>query len=300
MYNHQLETFLRVADAGSFNRAAEESYLSTTAVIKQINLLEGSLGVKLFERTHQGLTLTEAGHSMYRDAEYIIRYCNDAVARARSTMQKDCETIRIGTSPIWPVQRLMELLPQVRSICPELRFRIVPYENTPQNAKKILANLGTDIDVLGGFFDETTLDLRGCAGLELTREPFCCAVSVHHRLAAKDRLQIRDLYGENLLMIHKGWSGQMDQLREELLRDHPQVRIVDFGFYNMEVFNRCENSGDVLLVLSDKVNIHPLLKMIPVEWDYGISYGILHSPDPAPAVRRFLEAVKMAGGNERV
>mgnify|MGYP000175719944 FL=1 len=48
MYNPQLETFLRVADAGSFNKAAKESYITSTAVIKQINLLEESLGLKLF------------------------------------------------------------------------------------------------------------------------------------------------------------------------------------------------------------------------------------------------------------
>ena len=64
MYNHQLETFIRVADAGSFNKAAEESYITPTAIIKQINLLEDSLGVKLFERTRRGLTLTKAGRSM--------------------------------------------------------------------------------------------------------------------------------------------------------------------------------------------------------------------------------------------
>lgn len=51
LYNPQLETFLRAADAGSFNKAAEEAYITPTAVIKQINLLEASLGVKLFERT---------------------------------------------------------------------------------------------------------------------------------------------------------------------------------------------------------------------------------------------------------
>ena len=49
MYNPQLETFIRVADAGSFNKAAEEAYITPTAVIKQINLLEAELDVKLFE-----------------------------------------------------------------------------------------------------------------------------------------------------------------------------------------------------------------------------------------------------------
>ena len=66
MYNPQLETFIRVADAGSFNKAAEELFISPPAVIKQINLLEAQLGLTLFVRTHRGLKLTEAGKSLYR------------------------------------------------------------------------------------------------------------------------------------------------------------------------------------------------------------------------------------------
>lgn len=49
-------------------------YITPTAVIKQINLLEGSLGLTLFERTRRGLTLTDAGKSLYQDARYIIGY----------------------------------------------------------------------------------------------------------------------------------------------------------------------------------------------------------------------------------
>ena len=73
MYNPQLDTFIKVADAGSFNKAAEDSFITPTAVIKQINLLERSLDVKLFERTHRGLKLTKAGQSLYQDAKYIIQ-----------------------------------------------------------------------------------------------------------------------------------------------------------------------------------------------------------------------------------
>ena len=190
MYNHQLETFIRVADAGSFNKAAEESYITPTAIIKQINLLEDSLGVKLFERTRRGLTLTKAGRSMYQDAKYIIQYCHDSVIRARNAMQEDSNVIRIGSSPMTPAQLLMELWSKVQTICPDIKFQIVPFENTPENAREILADLGTNIDVVGGIFDETMLHLRKCAGLELVRRPFYCAVSIHHKLAAKDRLQV--------------------------------------------------------------------------------------------------------------
>lgn len=294
MYNPQLETFLRAADAGSFNKAAAESYITPTAVIKQINLLEADLGVKLFDRSHRGLTLTKAGRSMYQDARYIIQYCQDSVTRARNAMQESGNVIRIGTSPTTPAQLLMKLWAKVQESCPDIKFQIVPFENTPQNAREILANLGKNIDIVGGIFDETMLNLRGCAGLELMRGPFCCAVSMQHRLAARDTLQITDLYGENLLLMHRGWSHNVDQLRDDLWQHHPQIHLVDFDFYSMDIFNRCENSSDVLLAVPAWDNIHPLIKLIPVEWAHSIPYGILHAPAPSEPVRRFLEIAKTA------
>ena len=239
MYNPQLDTFIHVADAGSFNRAAEESYITPTAVIKQINLLEASLGVKLFERTHRGLILTKAGKSLYQDTKYIIQYCRDSVTRAQNAMQEDAKVIRIGSSPMTPAQLLMQLWPKIQAHCPDMKFQIIPFENTPENAREILGNLGKNIDVVGGIFDETMLDLRRCAGLELSREPFCCAVSVHHRLAAKDRLKLEDLYGENLMLMRREWSHYVDELRDDIWQNHSQIHIVDFDFYSMEAFNRC-------------------------------------------------------------
>ena len=292
MYNPQLETFLHVADAGSFNKAAAERYITPTAVIKQINLLENTLGVQLFQRSHRGLTLTPAGRSLYQDAKYIIQYCRDSVTRAKNAMQEDSNVIRIGSSPMTPAQLLMGLWAKINERHPDIKFQIVPFENTPENAREILGNLGNHIDVIGGIFDETMLDLRSCAGLELSREPFCCAVSIHHRLAAKDRLQLSDLYGERLMLMHRGWSHYVDQLRDDLWQFHPQIQIVDFDFYNVDVFNRCENTNDVLLAISGWANVHPLLKVIPVEWAHSIPYGILHSPTPTPTVQRFLDAAQ--------
>ena len=292
MYNPQLETFLRVADAGSFNKAAEEAFITPTAVIKQINSLEDSFGVKLFDRTHRGLTLTKAGRSMYQDAKYIIGYCRDSVTRAKNAMLEDSNIIRVGSSPMTPAQLLMRLWSKVQKLHPDMKFQIVPFENTPENAREILGNLGKNIDIVGGIFDETMLSLRGCAGLELVRGPFCCAVSIHHRLAEKNRLKISDLDGENLMLMHRGWSHYVDQLRDDLWQNHPKINIIDFDFYNMDIFNRCENSDNVLLAIPGWANVHPLLKVIPVEWNHSIPYGILHSIEPSPAVKRFLDAAK--------
>ncbi len=296
MYNPQLETFLCVAEAGSFNKAAEKLYISPPAVIKQINLLEGDLGVQLFERTHRGLALTKAGQSLVQDAKYIIQYCKDSVTRAKNAMQESESVIRIGTSPMTPAQVLVELWPALQADCPNIKFQLVPFENTPENAREILGNLGQTIDVVAGIFDETMLNLRKCAGLELSREPICCAVSIHHPLAQKKRLRVRDLYGEDFMLIHRDWSHYVDMLRDDLWKNHPQIHIVDFDFYDVSVFNRCENNNYVLMAIENWRYVHPLLKILPVEWDYSIPFGLLHSSTPAPHVERFLRAVEKVVG----
>lgn len=292
MYNPQLETFLRVADAGSFNKAAAESFITPTAVIKQINLLEETLGVPLFQRTHRGLLLTEAGKSMYQDAKYIIQYCRDSVARAKNAVKTENELIRIGTSPMTPASVLLELWPRIHERCPGMKFKLIPFDNTPENAREILGNLGQNIDVVAGIFDDTMLDLRHCAGVQLRMEPICCAVSIHHPLAGRARLRVEELYGENLLLMHPNWSHYVDELRDDLQKNHGQIHIQSFDFYNMEIFNRCENSNDILMAVAAWENVHPLLKILPVEWDYQIPYGLLHSPKPSDTVKKFLSAIQ--------
>ena len=299
MYNPQLETFLCVAESGSFNKAADKLFISPPAVIKQINLLEEELELGLFIRTHRGLLLTEAGKSLYQDAKYIIQYCKDSVTRAKNADKETDNVIRIGTSPMTPAQVLVDLWPRLQEYCPNVKFQLVPFENTPENAREILANLGQNIDVVAGIFDETMLSLRRCAGLELSREPICCAVSVHHRLAEKDRLTIQDLYGENLMLMRRNWSHYVDLLRDDLWKNHPQIHIVDFDFYDVAVFNRCENNNHVLMAIENWRYVHPLLKILPVDWGYAIPFGLLHSPAPSLIVEKFLQAVQKTSAQSK-
>lgn len=294
MYNLQLETFIVVADLGSFNKAAEALYITPPAATKQINLLEKDLGLQLFVRTHRGLALTEAGKSLYKDARYIIQYCKDSVERARNAMEEKDNIIRIGTSPMTPAAPVVELWSKIQKEYPDIRLQIIPYMNSQESAREILKNLGTNIDVVGGIFDETMLKLRQCQGMELSRQQICCAVSVNHRLADKEMLTVQDLYGERLLMMHRGWSNYVDALRDDIWKNHPQIQIVDFDIYSMEIFNQCENSNEVLMAVENWKGVHPLLKIIPVEWKYTIPYGILYSENPSGLVKRFLKAIKKA------
>ena len=288
MYNMQLETFIVVADLGSFNKAAEALYITPPAVTKQINLLEKDLGLRLFVRTHRGLILTEAGKSLYKDAKYIIQYCKDSVERAKKVMEEKDNVIRIGTSPMTPAQPLVDSWAQVQEKCPDIKIQLVPFMNSQENAREILKNLGTNIDVVAGIFDDTMLKLRQCEGLELSRQNICCAVSLNHRLAQKEVLTVEDLYGENFLMMHRGWSKYVDELRDDIWQNHPEIQVTDFDIYSVDIFNQGENSNDILMAVENWKDVHPLLKVIPVEWKYSIPFGVLYSKEPSELVKRFL------------
>ena len=102
------------------------------------------------------------------------------------------------------------------------------------------------------------------------------------------------------MLMHRNWSRYVDELRDDIWKNHPQIHIVDFDFYSVDIFNRCENSNDILMAVQAWENVHPLLKVIPVEWDHSIPYGILHSPSPSASVRSFLAAVQTILRNNKV
>lgn len=199
--------------------------------------------------------------------------------------------VSLGISPMTPPEVFVELWPKIQKIYPEMKFKLITFENTPENAREILANMGKNIDVIAGIFDETMLELRGCDGTEISREPFCVAVSIHHRLAKKEKITLDDLAGENLMLMRRGWSYYGDMLRDDMMKNHPEINIVDFNLYNVEAFNRCENNNEVLLAFKSWESVHPLIRIIPVEWDYTMPFGILHSKKPSIKVKRLINAI---------
>jgi len=84
MNTEYLRTMLTVADTGSFSRAQEALYISKQAIMQQINLLEKEIGVQLFVRGNQGVTLTRAGQTFYKGAEAMIQAEKKLVQKTRS------------------------------------------------------------------------------------------------------------------------------------------------------------------------------------------------------------------------
>ena|SRR5699024_3054377 len=81
-----------------------------------------------------------------------------------------------------------------------------------------------------------------------------------------------------------------------LAQKHPEIEIVDFDFFSLDTFNRCENANDLMVAIDNWKSVHPLLKVVPVRWKFTIPFGILHAPAPSPTVERFLEAIRQVTG----
>ena len=143
LYNPQLETFLKAADAGSFSKAAEELYITPTAVIKQVTSLENGLGLQLFHRSPRGLKLTEAGKSIYKDAQYLIDFCKDALIRANNAAEEGERVIRIGTSPMTPGQFCLICGRACTSIARILNFSLFPMKTRRKMLVRSCATWGS-------------------------------------------------------------------------------------------------------------------------------------------------------------
>lgn len=292
MYNHMLDTFIAVADCGSFTKASERLYISPTAVMKQMNALESHLDLKLIERTTSGVRLTAAGALIYQDAKFIIDYSEKSIAGARAAMHLNDTTFCIGTSLLNPAKPFMDLWYRVNQEFAEYKLHLVPFEDNHEGILSEIEQLGKKFDFLIGVCDSRQW-LRRCNFLALGRYKKMIAVSREHRLAEKKSITVEDLYGETLMMVEQGDSGVNDFLRNDLEKHHPQIHIEDTPqFYDLSVFNRCAETGNVLLTLECWQEIHPGLVSIPVDWDYSIPYGLLYSLDSPKDVLKFVETVR--------
>ena len=294
MYSRELITFITVADQGSFLKAAQELYTTPASVMNQMNKLEGLVGAKLIERTNQGAHLTAAGRSIYQDAKQMIEFADEAVKKARQLAASEQNVIRIGTSIMRPCKRLIELWSEIDDGSLTFQLRIVTFDDDPAGLDSVLSALGKQIDCFIGPCDSIEWRKQHSI-LLLDMLPCRIAVPRKHRLAKKKSLCWSDLYGETFMMVRRGESAVLNQMRDDILESHPQVKIVDApNFYDTSIFNECEQMNYIMETLDIWTDIHPSLVTLPMEWEYKISYGIVYAKKPSKAVSEFIDIIHAA------
>lgn len=289
MYSRELDTFIAVADSGSFLKAAEKLYYTTPAtVMNRINKLEQTVGIKLFERTNQGAYLTAAGHSLYEDAKKLIEQSNAAIERAKQIAKSKQEVIRIGTSILRPCKTLVDLWAKIDDGNLPFRIQIVPMDDEPKSLDTALLK---HIDCFVGPCDAIDWEEKFNI-LLLDHIPCRIAVPRKHRLAKKNSLCWADLDGENFMILKQGLSPVLDEMRKEIIANYPNINIVDApSRYDTPVFNECERMNYLMETLDIWKDIHPSLITLPMEWKYKMPYGVIYAKKPSSAVQSFIENI---------
>ena len=117
-----LKGFEAAARRLSFTKAGEELFLSQSAVSRQILELESQLGVKLFERRHRALALTESGQTLYAAAAQALATMRAVTDRLRATRGR--RTLAVTTTQSFASLWLIPRLAGFTSRHPELDVRI--------------------------------------------------------------------------------------------------------------------------------------------------------------------------------
>lgn len=298
MLSNQLLTFISVAKKGSFSKAAESAFVSPTAVMKQIDSLEKRLGVTLFKRTNHGLQLTEAGASVFSDANYLADYAARAEEKAREIYREENRRfIRIGTSLMTPARFILDIWTEIQSIAPNLKVELIPFENTPENAREILNNLGEQIDVVAGIYDENLEKTRGFKTVLLENKKISFAVPLSLPICEKKSISPEDLKQSGAMFIKIGWNKYIDELRSAC--EKAGVEIVDFEFFNIAAFNSAVKNNIPVIAVGGWENVHPLLKIIPSSIEASVPYGIMYSTEPSKHVKQFINAVESIVKNKK-
>lgn len=288
MFDGRLDTFVKVAEVGSFTKAADALYITPTAVMKQINALENELAVTLFDRTHHGLHLTKAGESFLADARYMLEYLDRAMQKAREIDEGDNrKSIRIGTSVMTPAKFILDVWSQIQSRMPTLKIELIPFDNNPVNSVEILKNLGQHIDVVAGLYDENFLKERNCLAAHMYDKKLQLAVPMTHALSAEKTITAQKPKNRKVLFIRRGWNRYIDDLRDKL--ESAGVRTEDFEMFNISAYNRAVSENTPIITVEGWEEVHPLLKLIPFDGEDTIPFGVFYSPTPTKLVKKFID-----------
>ncbi|WP_288639661.1 LysR family transcriptional regulator [uncultured Lentilactobacillus sp.] len=290
METNNLQTFISVVRSGSFTKTAEQNFISSTAVMKQINRLEKEIDTKLFNRASTGVTLTASGKIFLKYAEKVTQLTNQIYTDCHK-LDGTMQTIRLGTSLLHPSMPFMSTWNKIKTKLPNYQLQILQLPGDLAANNREYSMLGQECDIMIGTFDQATTRSLVTA-IPLGTYQFGIAVRSDNPLADKEEVSITDLKGQTLLMVPTGVSEKNDQLRQEILTADPEITIkYTNGRYDINVFNQAVDENDALINVTPWKNIHPNLVTIPLKTNVEVEYGILAPKHATEKVKNFMNVV---------
>lgn len=197
MNKNQLKYFVAAAESLSFTKAAEQFYISQTAVTQQMQLLEESLGCTLFDRSTRPISLTPAGKIFLGEAKSILESMNRAAERVHDASTGLTGTLRVGFVRGYERSDLSILM---RGFHLQNRSALISFYRCSTDV--LAAGLAQQEYDIIFTWDSTNLKAQeGIEYLNVEHARLVVALYPGHPLAGKRRLSREELRGENILYM---------------------------------------------------------------------------------------------------
>lgn len=205
-----LETFLIVARTESFTRSASVVGRSQSAVSRQIQDLETTLGVRLFDRLAGKVSLTAPGRTLLREAPQILQQMRNIRERLSDFGQEVVGDLRIGATVSAASTFLPQVLADFRRSNPLVKLSLQP-GHTETLVDKLRRN-EVDVAILGAEVDQCDLKEH-----YVIRDEMVLASAPDHPLADRESVRPEELNGEEFMFREPGsdsrsvvmdWLGQ--------------------------------------------------------------------------------------------
>ncbi|MGC8731346.1 MAG: LysR family transcriptional regulator, partial [Halothiobacillaceae bacterium] len=165
MADRRLKVFYTVARLLSFTKAAESFHMTQPAVTFQVRQLEEHFDTRLFDRTHNRVTLTDVGQVVYEVAERIFELYDEMERRVREMTGEMGGSLNIGASMTIAENMLPSLLGQFKKKHPDLNVRL-KVGNTESIVSMVEHNV-IDLAIVEGTVSNKNLLVEHCRSDEL-------------------------------------------------------------------------------------------------------------------------------------
>lgn len=215
----QLRYFTQLANEPNMARAAKSLKMTQPALAQHIDLLEESMGVKLFDRSNKTMELSPAGKALVPHAKAISARVDEALGHVGRIHNGLEGRVQIGLAHSHFLGPFPKFVNEFRALRPKVEVNL--HEMQPTDHLNALGDHRLDL-----CLERSPVIDANVSATVLWRDPVVVALPPGHRLAKRTRVNLADLRNENFVFLQRKGSAFAERLYDACLHEGFAPKIV--------------------------------------------------------------------------